>query len=91
MKFASLLIQTITEREQTPLYIHVCLCKLNCFVFVVFERVILGVSPHGLIGLGVTHDCNHQLVELTNILESMTVNPDILEVKCPFSARNMIF
>lgn len=36
-----------------------------------------------------THNYNHQVVELTHLLEGMAVKPKLLEVKCPLSAKSM--
>lgn len=53
------------------------------------ERGILGASPDGIIRRAATHNYNHQVVMLTDLLEGMAVKPEVLEVKCPFSARSM--
>ncbi|XP_062617782.1 uncharacterized protein LOC134279405 [Saccostrea cucullata] len=53
------------------------------------ESGILGASPDGIIRRAATHNYNYQDVELTDLLECMAVKPEVLEVKCPFSARNM--
>lgn len=53
------------------------------------ENGVLGASPDGLIRRAATHNYNHQAAEMTDVLEAMQVRPEILEVKCPFTARNM--
>ncbi|XP_048748498.2 uncharacterized protein LOC125681636 [Ostrea edulis] len=53
------------------------------------ESGVLGASPDGIIRRAATHKYNHQVAQLTDILETMKLMSDILEVKCPFSARNM--
>lgn len=53
------------------------------------ENGVLDASPDGLIRRAATHNYNHQEAEMTDVLEAMQVRPEILEVKCPFTARNM--
>ncbi|XP_033729759.1 uncharacterized protein LOC117318941 [Pecten maximus] len=53
------------------------------------ESGVLGASPDGIIRRAATHNYCHQVAELTDILEGMRLKPEILEIKCPFSARNM--
>lgn len=53
------------------------------------ENGVLGASPDGLIRRAATHNYNHQAAGMTDVLEAMQVRPEILEVKCPFTARNM--
>lgn len=53
------------------------------------ESGILGASHDGIIHRAATHNYNHQVVELTDLLEGMAVKPEVLVVKCPFSARSM--
>lgn len=50
---------------------------------------ILRASPDGIIRRAATHNYNHQVIELTDFLEGMAVKPEVLEVKCPLSARIM--
>ena len=53
------------------------------------ESGVLGASPDGIIRRAASYNYNHQVAELSDILEAMQLRPDILEVKCPFTARNM--
>lgn len=55
------------------------------------ENGVLGASPDGLIRRAATHNYNHQEAEMTDVLEAMQVRPEILEVKCPLTARDMTF
>lgn len=54
------------------------------------ENGVLGASPDGLILRAGTHNFNRQVAEMTDVLEALQVRPEILEVKCPFTARNMM-
>lgn len=53
------------------------------------DNGVLGVSTDGLIRRAATHNYNHQVAEMTDVLEAMQVRLEILEVKCPFTARNL--
>lgn len=65
-----------------------CLTFLHLGVWL-HENGVLGASPDGLIRRAATHNYNHLAAEMTDVLEAMQVRPEILEVKCPFTARNM--
>ncbi|XP_033726397.1 uncharacterized protein LOC117316017 [Pecten maximus] len=53
------------------------------------ESGVLGASPDGIIRRAASHSYNHQVAELSDVLEGLQIKPDLLEVKCPFSARHM--
>ncbi|XP_062580316.1 uncharacterized protein LOC134242248 isoform X2 [Saccostrea cucullata] len=50
---------------------------------------VLGSSPDGLIRRPAAFGFSYQNPGLADILEMSNVKPEILEVKCPFSAKNM--
>ncbi|KAK7939877.1 hypothetical protein WMY93_003203 [Mugilogobius chulae] len=50
---------------------------------------VLGASPDGIIHRPATHNYTHQLPTLGEQLEAMRLRPEILEIKCPFTSRNM--
>ncbi|XP_062586339.1 uncharacterized protein LOC134247962 isoform X1 [Saccostrea cucullata] len=50
---------------------------------------VLGSSPDGLIRCPAAFGFSYQNPGLADILEMSNVKPEILEVKCPFSAKNM--
>ncbi|XP_062620840.1 uncharacterized protein LOC134282449 isoform X2 [Saccostrea cucullata] len=50
---------------------------------------VLGSSPDGLIRRPAAFGFSYQNSGLADILEMSNVKPEILEVKCPFSAKNM--
>ncbi|XP_061164340.1 uncharacterized protein LOC133205416 [Saccostrea echinata] len=50
---------------------------------------VLGSSPDGLIRRPAAFEFNYQNPGLADMLEMLNVKPEILEVKCPFSAKNM--
>lgn len=50
---------------------------------------VLGASPDGIIHRPATHNYTHQLQALADQLEAIQLRPEILEIKCPFTSRNM--
>lgn len=52
---------------------------------------VLGASPDGLIGVPAAYGFQHQDPDLAALLSSSVgpIKPDILEVKCPYTARDM--
>lgn len=67
------------------------LIVLTFYITVVWlhESCVLGASHDGIIRRAAINNYNHQVVELTDLLEGMAVKPEVLEVKCHFSARSM--
>ena len=53
------------------------------------ESGVLGASPDGIIHRAATYNYSHQDPEVAELLEAMGLQPEIMEVKCPFSARNL--
>ena len=54
-----------------------------------YDSGVLGASPDGLILRAASHNYTHQLAAVDDQLEAMALRPAILEIKCPFSCRNM--
>ncbi|KAK3086688.1 hypothetical protein FSP39_022002, partial [Pinctada imbricata] len=50
---------------------------------------VLGASPDGIIHRAATYNYSHQDPEVAELLEAIGLRPEIMEVKCPFSARNL--
>ena len=70
--------------------LHVSQTVLNFFKGVwLHESGVLGASPDGIIRRAATHNYYHQIAVLAEEVEVMELHADILEVKCPFSCRNM--
>ncbi|KAK3108198.1 hypothetical protein FSP39_002969 [Pinctada imbricata] len=53
------------------------------------ESGVLGASPDGIIHRAATNNYSHQDPEVAELLEAIGLRPEIIEVKCPFSARNL--
>ena len=82
---------------------HQCIRKSECCILMLFWNFIilfilgiwlhcngvLGSSPDGLIRRPAAFGFSYQNPGLADILKISNVKPEILEVKCPFSAKNM--
>ncbi|KAK3098705.1 hypothetical protein FSP39_022243 [Pinctada imbricata] len=53
------------------------------------ESGVLGASPDDIIHRAATYNYSHQDPEVAELLEAIGLRPEIMEVKCPFSARNL--
>ena len=50
---------------------------------------MLGASPDGKILRPASHNYNYQIAEVSDALKLLDIAPEVLEVKCPFKARDM--
>lgn len=49
---------------------------------------VLGSSPDGIIRRAAAFGFHHQSPALTDIMQAYNIQPEILEVKCPYSAKD---
>lgn len=49
---------------------------------------VLGSSPDGIIGRAAAFGFHHQSPALTDIMQVYNIQPEILEVKCTYSAKD---